>query len=258
MADLNPIVLALDIGVLILSITSLLLAFRKYKDKQNNLLLYLSYLFLFYTLYLIFNIAQRSISTLYFDSSFPTDDDSSNPMFLIFKLLYCLDLSFCAISSIFAYKFKNKTFSIEKTTLYSKSVFIVGIIALILSLMIAIPQISLIIALFAGITVTSHLFSIYIPFSFEAIKTYRRMKETDVDKKYTNAFLYIGIMALSMVLRNISFYMDAIPAIIQPSEWFVQTNVSPFYLMGWMFLIIAYIAAYFGYIKPGRTKENIE
>jgi uncharacterized membrane protein YkgB len=179
----------------------------------------------------------------------------SDPILVAYIIFYTLDLTLAVMTSIIAFKFKNMTFTGEERTKFSTFVSYLGYGTLIMAACVILSINNIYLSL-VGLLVTLHLFMVYISFSYEAFKSFRRAKEKGLEKRYRLGFLFIALMALSFVLRNIFLYIDSITAIIQGGTLGDPTAHTELYLVAWGFLIFAFIAGYFGYIWPGRKNKE--
>ena len=78
------------------------------------------------------------------------------------------------------------------------------------------------------------------------------MKANKEDKDYIQAFLFIALMPLSFILRNICLYLNQITIFIQFGTFPDFSRYSIFFLIAWGFLVMAYIVGYLGYVRPGQ------
>jgi hypothetical protein len=105
--------------------------------------------------------------------------------------------------------------------------------------------------------VTLHLFLVYIPFTWEAFKSFRRTKQMNIESRYRWGFLSIAVMALCFVLRNVFLYIDVGVAVgVYHAVAGDNTVHTEYNIVAMIFLIAAYVAAYFGYIWPGRKRKE--
>jgi phage-related holin len=86
---------------------------------------------------------------------------------------------------------------------------------------------------------------IYIPFLLRSIKAYRSVD----NPTYKKGFISLSFMALCFILVFICFLIDR-TLILLGSFGFTL-----FYFMGWAFVVLGFLGAYLGYIRP-KSKEE--
>jgi hypothetical protein len=149
---------------------------------------------------------------------------------------------FISIATIISYFFKIKIFG-KKPRI--PAILIYGILTIVYSLFIYQQgQISLDVIAFLLVFILMGI--VYISFMRSAIQSYRN---SNMDN-YKKAFAWLAIMSLSFVLILFNFLIDRI-FIFMGSFGFTL-----FYYLGWIFVIIGDLGAYFGYIH--LTKEEIK
>lgn len=252
--------------VVVFNFACSVLVYRKYLIRKTELIRTLSVLFFLYCLYMTFNIIEVYIVLSNPDViaegssqiiTFPmTSAITSNPFLISYSIFYTLDLVFASLTSILVFKFKLLTFArdVEKKENFTKFVNGLGWVALFFSCC-AIISINNNFMGFVGFLITLHLFLVYGSFTITAFKTYNIMKTHKEDKEYIKAFLYIALMPLSFILRNVSLYLNQITIYIQFGTFPDFSRYSIFFLIAWAFLVVAYIVGYLGYVRPGQKQK---
>ncbi len=260
MAGFDPF-LILNIIFIVYSAIASLFIYTKYREKQAELIKYLLLLFVFYTLYLTANTIQQWLILYNQELIFPYTNDGITfpllpgivdaPSLSLYIVFYTTDLILSVITSMIAFKFKNITFTGEEKTKLSIFIRYLGIGALILAACV-ILSINKFFTSTTGFFVTFYLFFVYVPFTTEALQSFRRAKEMKLEPRYRWGFFFIALMALCFVLRNVFLYVDVAVGVARGAFPGDPTAHTEYNLVAWVFLIVAYIAAYFGYIWPGR------
>jgi len=265
--NLGIVMVVISTLVMVLIAIATLIIYLNFKERNNALFKILAKLFFFYTLYLSFSIIATWISfnnellikqgineliTFPFSSALASD-----PFLIGYSIFYTLDLTFASLTSIIAFKFRLKTFEKQVNPNVRLTHFIerLGKVCFILAIFVLLSINNIYLAVVGGL-ITFHLFLVYGSFTKDAFQTYRSMKASEEDITYTRAFLYIGLMPLFFIMRNIALYLDQLILFISGVEFPAYSQHSEFYFIAWIFLIFAYVVAYMGYIRPGQKKNR--
>ncbi|MCP4764521.1 MAG: hypothetical protein GY870_22285 [archaeon] len=258
----------------------------KYRETGNKLLRVLLILYIYNMLYIVSTFISSSIVAFGLEElnmniettlENPELFQNMNINFGFYILSYISDLFWGTTSTFIAYKFKNATFLKEKESKYDKfiKIYTTFTLALIIigsfSMLIYFAQISSLIQYapiliqfinYAMLFSALYYFLVYIPFSRKAFKTYKKLKSISQDEEntskkeaqtYKKAMLWIGIMASFFILRYIAFAIES--ALFAPDGLTMglsPTGSTPSFIFAWIFMFLAYVASYMGYIKPGR------
>ncbi len=256
--------LGLNIIFIVFSALSSTLVYAKYRQKKTAMIKSLLMLFIFYTFYLTANtiqlwLNQNNVALIAPYASdgvtFPLIPEIFNiPALAYYITFYTLDLVLAVSTSIIAFKFKNVTFVGEEKTKLSKFVQFLGYGTIILAACV-ILSINVTFTAVAGFFVTLHLFFVYIPYTINAYQSFQRAKQMKLEGHFRVGFFSIMLMALCFVLRNVFLYIDVGAAVLRGAMLGDPTVHTEFNIVAWVFLILAYVTAYFGYIWPGRKKK---
>ena len=85
---------------------------------------------------------------------------------------------------------------------------------------------------------------VYIPFMMSSLTT---SKSVD-DPIYKKAFQALAIMSLFLVLVMVMFLFDRIMILLGSPGFTI------FYFLAWIFVVLAFLAAYLGYIRPKSSE----
>jgi len=247
MNDLYFIGMVYEGSIIILTAIFLGLVLFNYVKNRNMLILLLFLLIFNYFMAIFFSwlskvlILYSNIDYLY-DETVP---DPLNPLSWILLRLtdFRISFLFLTIASIFSYVFKVKIF--EKSFNKSKKNFIfgLGIFTAFYSLVIYHKEI-LILDVIAFLFVFLLMGIVYIPFMKSSIKSYKN----SILNNYRKAFFSLAVMSLSFVLILLCFLIDRIYIFMG------DFGFTLWYFLGWIFVIIGIIGAYFGYLHLNRKE----
>ena len=234
-------------GIIII-ITGILVAvvLAKYVKNRNTLILLLFLMVLNYFIAIMFSWLSK-VHKFYqvFDYILdinPASDPLTPLSWIILRISdFRMSFLFISIATIISYFFKIKIFG-EKPR--RPAILIYGLLTIVYSLFIHQQgQISLDVIAFLLVFILMGI--VYISFMRNAIRSYRNSNMGN----YKKAFAWLAIMSLSFVLILFNFLIDRI-FIFMGSFGFTL-----FYYLGWIFVIIGDLGAYFGYIH--LTKGDI-
>ncbi len=263
MAELD-VFLILNIVFIVFSAIASFGVYSKYRQRKTDMIKFLLALFIFYTIYLTAVTIQLWIATNNKETittailspwTFPLlPEILANPSLASYVVFYTLDLTLAVVTSIIAFNFKNVTFTGEQKSKLSIFVKYLGYGTLSLAICV-IFSINLSYTIVVDFFVTLHLFLVYLPFTMEAFKSFKRTGQMNIESRYRWGFFFIALMALCFVLRNVFLYIDFGVAVgVYHAAAGDNTVHTEFNIVAMIFLIAAYIAAYFGYIWPGRKR----
>lgn len=230
-------------GIIII-ITGILVAIvlAKYIKNRNTLILLLFLIVLNYLIAIFFSWLSK-VHILYANFDYILDDsptpDPLTPLSWIILRISDFRISFLFISvaTIISYFFKIKIFEKDFKKSRRNAILIYGLFTIFYSLVIyQQAQISLDVLAFLFTFILMGI--VYISFMRSAIQSFRNSSLAN----YKKAFAWLAIMSLSFVLILLNFLIDRI-FILMGSFGFTL-----FYYLGWIFVIIGDMGAYFGYI----------
>ncbi|NHJ86233.1 MAG: hypothetical protein FK734_12280 [Asgard group archaeon] len=237
-----------ELGVIIIAIIILLFIRKKYLQKRHRHTLLLFYIFSCFLLTIFFTwLSKIILLSKAFD--YVNDETISDPLTIeSFFILRIIDyrISFTAFAAgtaltyvlrvnlfdskynlpekLFIYSFGTCIF-IYEIFIYSKSYWLLGTIGYVLLL--------------------SYVIIIYVPFTLRCIKAYRGVHEIE----YKKGFLSLTIMSLAICSILIFNMLDIVYIILYDISFTV------YYYFSLISIVIGYLGAYFGYIKP-RTATS--
>ena len=90
---------------------------------------------------------------------------------------------------------------------------------------------------------------VYIPFTVQAFKLAKRLKDVEGEENYRKGILSLGGASLSFICIFICLVLDRFMLIV------FNIAYSAFYFMAWIFAIIAIWLVYAGFIKPAKLSQ---
>lgn len=247
MSDLVFIGMVFELAIITCTVILLGLILMKYFQKKHQLTLYLFLIFLFYMIAIVFSWISK-VLVLYsgveynYDTSIP--DPGTLQSWFVFRIVdFRFSFFFLAIAIFISYVLKVNVFEKGYNRVHKIIVIIYGIITMAFSLLGYIRGNTLPDAL-AFLLIFLFMAMIYFPFF---ISSYRSFKLAE-GKTFKNAFLSLALMSIFYILVPFNFLIDRL--LIQ----FGGPGFSLFYFLAWIFVLLAMIASYFGYIRP-KTSE---
>ncbi len=237
-------------GIIII-ITGILVAIvlTKYIKNRNTLILLLFLIVLNYFIAIFFSWLSK-VHILYANFSYildesPTPDPLTPLSWIILRISgFRISFLFISIATIISYFFKIKIFEKDFKKSRRITILIYGLFTIFYSLIIY-QQAQIILDVLAFLFVFILMGTVYISFMRSTIQSFRNSSIVNFKK----AFAWLAIMSLSFVLILFNFLIDRI-FILMGSFGFTL-----FYYLGWIFVIMGDMGAYFGYIH--LTKEKI-
>ncbi|MCP4760194.1 MAG: hypothetical protein GY870_00335 [archaeon] len=246
----------LSITIVIFFGISCILVYKKYKERGNELTKVLLLLFIANFVYLICYLTQLTLAS--YDPSIATAVayhmnnplsffEPIAPIAFIWGVFYSLDILTFAVTNYYAQKCRIGIFAKEESGFdYIGNASFVAIIAAIIT---AFPPFYFL-RMIPMMLSTAQFYFIFCPYFYEAFKTYNRLVERKEDNKFSRGILFIGIHAFLLVVRNLFIAFDSVFKGIE--GFWNASETTPLNTFAWIFLFLAYIAIYFGYIRPGR------
>ncbi len=233
--------------IIIFSAILLLLILQRYFIKHHKLTLYLFLIFLSWTCAIIFSWVSK-ILELY--SNIPylavgsTVDPGTLESWILFRIVsFRISFVFVTIGAILSYLLKVNAFDREFNKTQSMIVYAFGIFTMCYSLIVY-QRNMIILDVFAFLFILLLMAMVYIPFMMSA---YTTSKSVD-DPTYKRAFQTLSLMSLFLVLVMVMFLFDRILILLGSPGFTI------FYFLAWIFVVLAFLAAYLGYIRPKSSE----
>ena len=233
--------------IIIFSALLLILILQRYFIKHHKLTLYLFLIFLSWTCAIIFSWFSKVLE-LY--SGIPylavgsTVDPGTPESWILFRIVgFRISFVFVTIGAILSYLLKVNAFDREFNKTQSRIVYAFGIFTMFYSLIVY-QRGTIILDVFAFLFILLLMAMVYIPFMMSALTT---SKSVD-DPTYKRAFQTLAIMSLCLVLVMVMFLIDRIFILLG------NPGFTIFYFMAWIFVVLAFLAAYLGYIRPKSSE----
>lgn len=231
--------------IIICATIILILILLKYLEKRHQLTLYLLFIFLFYTIAIIFSWLSK-VLILYSGIDFIVDRNLADPgtaFSWIMNRIIDFRISFVLLSfAIFlSYILKVKVFEKGFNSIERILVIITFTATFLISLFLYEPGNDLLDAI-AFLLIFVFMAIIYFPFMYRSYQSYK-LADQDLFRK---AFLSLCLMSLCFILVPFNFLIDRL-TILAGGPGFTL-----FYFLAWIFVFLGIIGAYFGYIRPRR------
>jgi hypothetical protein len=230
--------------IIAIGLILLILIYKKYTIKRHRLTLYLFAIVLSLLISVIFSwlskiiVLTTEIDYVYNQLNVKFPD---TPLYwIIFRIVdFRISILFVAIAVIFSYLLKVGVFEEGYSTFQRYIVFIYGAYVMIFTIFIYERGNTLLDAInFLNILV--YMGAIYITFSIKLMNAYNKVN----DPTFKRAFLSLTLMSVSFIMTFIFILIDRI-TIIFGSEGFTI-----FYFLAWCFVIVGFLGAYLGYVRP--------
>ena len=234
-------------SIIIITAIFLGLVLFNYVKNRNMLTLLLFLLILNYFMAILFSWLSK-VLILYSDLDYLYDDTVPDPLkvssWILLRLTdFRISFLFLTIASIFSYVFKVKIFGKSFNKSKKNFIFGLGTFTAFYSLVIYHKEI-LILDVIAFFFVFLLMGIVYIPFMKSSIKSYKNSNISN----YRKAFFSLAVMSLSFVLILLCFLIDRIYIFMG------DFGFTLWYFLGWIFVIIGVIGAYFGYLHLNRKE----
>ena len=237
-------------GIIII-ITGILVAIvlAKYIKNRNTLILLLFLIVLNYLIAIMFSWLSK-VHILYSNFDYILDDnpapDPLTPLsWIILRISgFRISFLFISIATIISYFFKIKIFEKGFKKSHRNAILIYGIFTIFYSLVIY-QQAQISLDNLAYLFVFILMGIVFISFMRSAIRSFRNSSIVNFKK----AFACLAIMSLSFVLVLFNFLINSL-FIFMGSFGFTL-----FYYLGWIFVIIGEVGAYFGLLHLTKEKN---
>ena len=237
-----------ELGIMIIGVILLGLILKKYFLKRHKYTLYLFIIFLNFVIGLFFSwLSKIIVLTTEYDYEYNQPDVKypNTPLnWILFRIIdFRISILFVAIAVIYSYLLKVGIFEQGYSQIQRRLVFIFGGYTIFFTVVIYERGNTLLDAInFLNILIFMTI--IYVSFIIKLMGAYKSVQ----DPNFKRAFLSLAIMSLSFILTFVFMLIDRI-TIILGSEGFTI-----FYFLGWSSVIIGFLGAYLGYIRP-KSKE---
>ncbi len=248
---MNPVFVGMIFEMIVSIIGAIIswLILRKYLIKRHQLTLYLFIIFISMVIAIVFAwISKIIVLTTDIDYVYnqPNVKFPNTPLnWFLFRIVdFRITILFVTISVIYSYFLKVGVFEKDYNKNQRILVFVFGSYVIFFTIFIYERGNTLLDAInFLNILIFMGV--IYISFTIRLISAYKTVN----DPMYKRAFLSLAIMNLSFILTFIFVLIDRI-TIIMGSQGFTI-----FYYLAWSFVVIGFLGAYLGYIRPKATEE---
>ena len=230
--------------IIVVAIVLLVLILRKYYEKQKHkITLHLFLIFLFYVIAIVFSWLSK-ILVLYsgvdyvYNTSLP--DPGTGLSWIILRITdFRFSFFFLTIGIFISYILKVNIFGKEYNKTHKMIVILYAIVTILYSLLVYERGNTL---LDAGAFLLIFVFMsmIYFPFFFKSYSSYKSTQ----DKVFKNAFLSLALMSIFFILVPFNFLIDRLLIL------FGGPGFSLFYFLAWIFVVLAIVSSYYGYIRP--------
>ncbi len=235
--------------IIILTSVLLCLILIKLVKNRNTLIILLFLLISNYFIAIFFSWLSK-VHILYSNIDYLYDESIPDPLTPISWISlrisdFRISFFFLTTATLFSYVFKVKIF--EKNFKKTRGIIITAYSSFTAFYSLVIYQKgNLILDVLAFLFVFILMGIVYIPFMMSSMKAY---KNSSI-KNYKKAFFSLTVMSLSYVLILFCFLIDRIYILLGDFGFTI------FYFLGWIFVIIGAIEAYFGYLHLNIRDVN--
>ena len=235
--------------IIIITVILVTIVLAKYIKNRNTLIFLLFLIVLNYWIAIFFSWLSK-VHILYADFDYILDDnpapDPLTPLsWIILRIAdFRISFLFISIATIISYFFKIKIFEKDFKKSHRNAILIYGIFTIFYSLVIY-QQAQIILDNLAYLFVFILMGIVFISFMRSAIRSFRNSSIVNFKK----AFAWLAIMSLSFVLVLFNFLINSLLLFM------FSFSFTLFYYLGWIFVIIGEVGAYFGLLH--LTKEKI-
>ena len=246
----ETIFIAMVYETIVVIFVSILLALilLKYLEKKHKLTLYLFFIFVNFTLAILFSWISK-VLVIFSDIEYIKDinitmDPGTLESWFVLRIVdFRFSFLFTTIAIYLSYILKVKAFEKEYNPIYRVIVIIFGIYTGFHSIFIYQAG-SVLSMLLAFLFPFIYMSMIYFPFMFRSIQSYKAIK----DPIFKRGFLSLAIMSLSFTLVFFFFVIDRLLILLGNPRFTI------FYFLAWASVVVGILGAYLGYIRP-RSKD---
>jgi hypothetical protein len=236
----NFVGMVFELVIIILSIIILVLILQKYLKKRHKLTRLLLFIFINYTLAIVFSWLSKVFVIVGFNLE---TLDPVSAWFLYRIADFRLSEFIVTIAIFLSYILKVQLFQEEYNQLQKYVIIIYGIFASVYTLFIY-QRGNAFLDIFAFLIVFIYMLMIYLPFLRRTFEFYREVEKGE----FKSGFLGLMIMSIGFIFIFLSFALDRILILLgEPGFTF-------FYFAAWSSGIIGILGAYLGYIRPKASK----
>lgn len=233
--------------IIIFSAILLILILQRYFIKHHKLTLYLFLIFLSWLLAIIFSWLSKVLelySNIPYLAIGSTSDPGTLESWIILRIVaFRISFVFVTIGTILSYLLKVNAFDKEFNKTQSMVVYAFGFFTVFYSFVVY-QRGTIIFDVFAFLFVLILIAIVYLPFMISAYTTSKSVN----DPTYKRAFQTLAFMSLCLVLVMLMFLIDRILMLLG------NPGFTIFYFLAWIFVILAFLGAYLGYIRPKSSE----
>ncbi len=235
----------IELVVMIIAVIILSLIRKKYMQKRHRYTLLLFYIFTCFLVAIFFTWLSKVIQLFgNFEYANLSSENVPDPLTLeSFFILRIIEYRFTFIAFVIgaalSYILRVNLFDNDYKIVEKRIIYIFGLFIIVFQIFFYSKSIS-ILGLIAYLLLLFYIILIFIPFTSRCIKSYRGIEEM----VYKKGFLSLIIMSLAICSILIFNMIDVVYIVLY------NTSYTVFYYIHLASIIIGYLGAYFGYIKP--------
>ncbi|HEY0090166.1 MAG TPA: hypothetical protein VGB37_15065 [Candidatus Lokiarchaeia archaeon] len=231
--------------ILFIGILLLLLILKRYFEKKNKLTLYLFTIFLNLIIATFFSMLSKVIvltTNIDYVYNQPNIEYPNTPYYwIVLRIVdFRITMIFVIIGSLLSYLLEKNIFEEKVKKYYGFFVYIFSIYSIFFAIFVYVRGNTLLDAInFLNAVIIMSV--VYIPFMINCYRLYKAINDIAMKK----GFLSLSLMSLSFISILFCILLDRITILLEMSNGFTV-----FYFMAWSFVIVGFLCAYMGYIKP--------
>ena len=234
-----------EICILFVGIFLLLLILKRYFEKKNKLTLYLFTIFLNLIIATFFSMLSKVIvltTNIDYVYNQPNIEYPNTPYYwIVLRIVdFRITIIFVIIGSFLSYLLEKNIFEEKVKKYYGFFVYLFSIYSIFFAIFVYVRGNTLLDAInFLNAVIIMSV--VYIPFMINCYRLYSAINDVAMKK----GFISLSLMSLSFLLILFFILLDRITILLEMSNGFTV-----FYFMAWSFVIVGFLCAYMGYIKP--------
>lgn len=234
-----------EICILFVGIFLLLLILKRYFEKKNKLTLYLFTIFLNLIIATFFSMLSKVIvltTNIDYVYNQPNIEYPNTPYYwIVLRIVdFRITIIFVIIGSFLSYLLEKNIFEEKVKKYYGFFVYLFSIYSIFFAIFVYVRGNTLLDAInFLNAVIIMSV--VYIPFMINCYRLYKAINDTAMKK----GFLSLSLMSFSFFSVLFCILLDRITILLEMSNGFTV-----FYFMAWSFVIVGFLFAYLGYIKP--------
>ena len=231
--------------ILFIGIFLLILILKRYFEKKNKLTLYLFTIFLNLVFATFFSLLSKVIvltTNVDYVYNQPNVEYPNTPYYwIVLRIVdFRITIIFVIIGAFFSYLLEKNIFEEKVKKYYDVFLYGFSIYSIFFAIIVYERGNTLLDAInFLNAVIIMSV--VYIPFMINCFRLYKAINDAPMKK----GFLSLSLMSLCLFSVLICILLDRITILLEMSNGFTV-----FYFMAWSFVIIGFICAYLGYIKP--------